>query len=137
MTTDAPGSARRIRRLIGALGVGGAVVLAGARGVWWGVSFLGGAGLAFASFWVTHKLVETLGPPHPDTPPEERTGSSKAVLLGMRYVLIGMACYGMINGLGLHLKAVLGGLLVGAAATLLEVLYELIHGTRNTGYPPV
>lgn len=112
--------------MMAAIALLGAVGFGVARGPWWGVSFLVGAALSGVSFYLTHLVVEHLGPQaSKDDPPS----ASDATLMGMRYVILGAAAYGTISYLGLHLEAVLGGLLVVVAAALIEVLYELIHGT--------
>lgn len=126
MIGDSRAIAKRIGRLMAALAVLGAVGFGVARGAMWGLSFLTGAILAGISFYLTHLLVEHLGPVKPgDDPPS----ASDATLMGMRYVVLGAAAYGTIRYLGLHLEALAGGLMVAVAAVLIEVLYELIHGT--------
>lgn len=111
---------------MGAIALAGAIGFAISRGPWWGLSFLVGAALSGASFWLTHLVVQHLGP---QTSKDDPPSASDATLMGMRYVILGAAAYGTIRYLGLHLEAVLAGLLVAAAAALIEVLYELIHGT--------
>jgi hypothetical protein len=126
MLSDSKAIARRVARMMAALAAAGTLGFGIAKGPWWGLSFLGGAAISAASFFLTHLLVEHLGPQvSKDEPPP----ASNATLMGMRYIVLGAAGYGMIRGLGLQPEAVVGGLLIAVAAVLAEVLYELIHGT--------
>lgn len=126
MVGDSHAIARRVSRTAVALAAAGAAILALSKGPRWGLSFLVGAALSMASFHLTHLLVLRLGPQDPQ---KGGTSAFKSVLMGLRYAILGAAAYATIEGLGLHLEAVLGGLLVAVAATLVEILYELIHGT--------
>lgn len=126
MFDDSRAIARRVGRMIAVLAAVGTVGFGVVKGPWWALSFLGGAVISAASFFLTHLLVEHLGPQQSkDDPPP----ASNATLMGMRYIVLGAAGYGMIRGLGLHPEAVVCGLLAAVAAVLGEVLYELIHGT--------
>jgi len=58
-------------------------------------------------------------------------GSSKpgplaAVLVGLRYLLIGFAIYVIVRFLGVTPAAVVWGLLAAFGAVILEILYELV-----------
>lgn len=53
-------------------------------------------------------------------------GSSSAVLLGLRYVLLGGIAFVIIKYFGVSLLAVFAGLLISVAAVLIEIVYELI-----------
>lgn len=114
----------RVRVFIGLLTLIGFAVLLVAKDATWAVSFLGGAVVSALSFHVMHRFVMAIGPGGVTKP-----STFRIVLLGARYLLIGAVVYGMMRLFGLHLLAALCGLLVTAAATFLEVLYELIHGT--------
>ncbi|MBI3680159.1 MAG: ATP synthase subunit I [Acidobacteria bacterium] len=114
----------RVRRLIWWLtGLGTAALLA-AKGIAWGFGFLLGAAISGGSFHYLHRLVYAI-----NAPGAKKPRAWKAALMGLRYFLIGGILYAMIKLFGLNLVAVLCGLLVTAAAVLLEILYELLHGT--------
>jgi len=52
--------------------------------------------------------------------------SASAVFLGMRYVLLGVICFGIIKFFGVSYLALLAGLLISVAAVLVEIVYELV-----------
>jgi hypothetical protein len=55
-----------------------------------------------------------------------RSGSGAAVMLGLRYLVLGGMCFVIIRFLGVSLPAVFAGLLISVAAVLVEIIYELI-----------
>ena len=83
--------------------------------------FFVGSTIAILNFRWLRKGVGSIG----DTtnPPKRRS----AVLLGMRYVLLGTALYVMMKFFGISLMAALAGLLIPVAAAVVEILYELIY----------
>lgn len=112
---------RRIRRLMVLLGLGGASVLALTKGVGWAAGFLAGACGSVLNYGWLEQVAAGLGP--------GRAGRRMrwAVLFGLRYVLLGLAGYGIVKVFGFSALAVLAGLLVAAAAVLAEMIYELAH----------
>ena len=85
------------------------------------VGFLAGAAIAILNFRWLKRGVGLLG--RAARPPKLRS----AVFLGMRYVVLGLGLYAMMNFFGISLMAVLAGLLIPVAAAILEILYELIY----------
>jgi hypothetical protein len=83
--------------------------------------FFVGSTIAILNFRWLRKGVGSIG----DTtnPPKRRS----AVLLGMRYVLLGTALYVMMKFFGISLMAALAGLLIPVAAAVVEIVYELIY----------
>jgi len=117
-------SVGRMKRIMMALAAIGSVVLLVWKGPAWGIGFLFGSGVSLASFHYTHRFVMAIGAPGS---PKPKTW--KNVLFGSRYLLIGGIAYVTISIFGLNILAALCGLLIAAAAALLEILYEFIHGT--------
>ena len=108
---------RRIGLLIVALGFLGAVGMALIQGFRAGLAFLIGAVVSYASFRGWQRLVSALVPDTKRRPPWFIVRI--LVLTGLAYVII--------KFLGLNVAAALGGLLVSAAAVILELVYELIY----------
>ena len=109
---------RRITWFILALGIAGAVAASWLKGVRTGFGFLIGAALSYLSFWRWQQVINSLG-----ANPRPRSTWSLALRL---LVLVALA-YGIIRLLGLNPAAAVAGLLVSAAAVILEILYELIY----------
>lgn len=114
----------RMKRIMIALGVLGTVVFSIVRGAPWAVGYAIGAAIAVVSFEFTHRFVKAIGPGG-----EAKPKTWKSVLVGTRYLLIGAVVYVMMIIFGFNILAALLGLLTAAAAALIEVLYEFIHGT--------
>ncbi len=103
-----------------ALGVIGSALVLARYGWHDAVGFAVGAGLSYLSFrsWVRFaKFVGASGK-------APVTGS--AVFLALRYVLIGLAIYVIIEGLGSTPGALIVGLLVSFAALTLELLWSAV-----------
>ena len=111
----------RIRRAMLWLSVAGAAVAAGWKGWEWGLGFLAGAAVSLLNFVWLHQSVAALG--------EGARRPRKRLLwfLALRYVLLGLGGYVIVKFFGLNLAAGLIGLLVAAAAVILEIIYELIY----------
>ncbi len=113
-------SEKRVLRLTVALGgVGAAAVLAkyGWRDA---LGFAVGAGLSYLSFRSWGKLAETVGASG------KAPAMGSAVFLTLRYVLIGVAIYAIIEGLGTTPGALIVGLLVSFVALTLELLWSAV-----------
>ncbi|HUQ94926.1 MAG TPA: hypothetical protein VM120_24825 [Bryobacteraceae bacterium] len=130
--TESPEPFHRARRLMWWLaGLGSFAVLA-KSGLMGAASFLIGALIGILSFQLTRRLVMGIG-----ADGGIRPAPWKLLLLGLRYLLVGAILYAMMLLFGLDILASLCGLLIPFSAVLLESLYELIHGTRNSNHPPV
>lgn len=110
--------ARRITRLIMILGAAGAAVLCAVKGLKIGLGFLIGSAVSYLSFWRWQQVVGSLGP-------QPKTRSSWVLVI--RVLVLGAGAYVIIKLLGFNLAAALAGLLVSAAAVILEIIYELIY----------
>jgi len=109
---------RRVSWIILVLAVTGSSALGIAKGIGIGVAFLIGATVSYVSFWGWRQVVDALAPG-----PKKR--SSFPFVL--RILLLLVLAYGIIRYLGLNVAAAASGLLVSAAAVLLELIFELIY----------
>ena len=122
MPQSDPGSyqliTRRVTWLILVLGFGGASGVAVAKGILAGLAFLIGAAVSYLSFWGWQRLVDAITP-------GAKPRTSRFFIL--RILLLGALAYAIIKFLGLNVAVAVTGLLVSAAAVLLELIYELIY----------
>jgi hypothetical protein len=107
-------SEQRVLWLTVVLGTVGAAAVLVRLGVRDALGFLVGAGLSYLSFRSWVRLAANLG------------ASGSAVFLALRYVLIGVAIYAIIEGLGSTPGALIVGLLVSFAALILELLWGAV-----------
>ena len=84
-----------------------------------GLGFAIGSAIAVFNYHLWKRVAHAIG--RPGTKP--RTAS--AVFLGGRYLLLGLVLFAIIKYLGVSPLALLAGLLVPAAAVLVEMVYEL------------
>jgi|SRR5271165_2589836 len=110
---------RRIGILILAIGTVGAGALTSLRGFRMGLAFLIGALISYGSFWGWQHVVLALSPGA-----AQRQRPWKFVF---RIIALGgLACV-IIKLLELNVAAAVTGLLVSAAAVIIEIVYELIY----------
>ncbi len=109
---------RRVTWIILALALTGSAVLAIIKGIRIGLAFLIGATVSYGSFWGWRQLVDAL------TPEPKKRSSFPLVL---RILLLIALAYAIIKFLGLNVAAAASGLLVSAAAVLLELVFELVY----------
>jgi hypothetical protein len=55
-----------------------------------------------------------------------------AVILGLRYVILGGIAYGILKYSAVSLPAMFWGLFVTVAAVILEILFELVYARNGT-----
>ncbi len=82
-----------------------------------------GAVLSFINLKLWKRLANSTGSPG--------RSPASAVLLGLRYLLLGGVIFVIIKYFEVNLLAVLAGLLVSVAAVIVEILYELIFASSN------
>ena len=116
------GVVRRIKRLILILGLLGAIAIATWKGWRFGGGFLIGAATSYFSFWRWQRVVDAVGP--------GGTNGRSPWLLALRFVVLIAAGYVIIDLTGVNQGAAVAGLLVPGAAATIEIVYELIYGTR-------
>jgi hypothetical protein len=110
-------SIRRITWLILILGLVGTACLALLLGLKTSAAFLIGSLLSYASFKGWERLVAGLAP----------NARKRSPWFVARTIALLASAYVIIKFLGLNVAAALGGLLVSAAALILELIYELIY----------
>ncbi len=110
---------RRIRFLTIVVGVSGAVAFWLAQGTRTAAGFLMGAALSILNFQGLSMLANAIGR-------SSKPGPVAAVLIALRYVLIGCALYVIVMVLRFTPTPVLAGLLASFGAVILEIFYELI-----------
>jgi len=113
-------SEQRVLRLTLVLAAIGTLAVLLRLGVRDALGFLIGAGLSYLSFRSWVRMAASLG----DSGKRPATGS--AVFLALRYVLIGLAIYAIIEGLGSTPGALIVGLLVSFAALALDLLWGAV-----------
>src|SRR5262245_51297247 len=106
----------------GMIGVGAAAYFI-ARGWRGAAGFLLGGGIAYLNFRWMRRLVDSLG----EGGKRKKPKPWMAVLLGLRYLLLGLIAYAILRFSEISLTATLAGLFVPAAAVILEILIELIY----------
>ena len=121
-----PRAVGRIFRWMAIVTVAGAIAAAVLRGWTWAAGFLLGAAVSWLNFRWLRQLVENLGETGRPKPPRARV----AVLLGLRYLILGAAGYAILRFSALSLTAALFGLFVAVAAVILEMVFLLVYA-RN------
>ena len=111
---------QRIVRLIVVIGLLGSIAAAIVKGPRFGAGFLLGASLSGVSFWRLKKVVDALS---------GTAGQRSAWIWILRFALLIGAAYVIVKYLEVPPAAVFIGLLVSAAAVIVSMIYELIHGT--------
>jgi ATP synthase I chain len=114
----------RIRLFTAVVGLAGTIVLLLSQGLRPAAGFLAGAALSILNFRGLSMLASAIGG-------TSKPGPLAAVLIALRYVLIGTIIYVIVRFLGVTPAAVIWGLLAAFAAVILEILCELIfriHG---------
>lgn len=110
---------RRIRRLIVILGIAGAAGIASFRGIPTGFAFLIGATASYLSFLGWQQIATAIGP-------DIKKKRSPRYFIVRILAFVALA-YVIMRFLGLSAAAAVAGMLVSAAAVMLEIIYELIY----------
>ena len=110
---------RRVRRFAIVVGLTGTAAILLAYGLRTATGFMFGAALSILNFRGLSMLVNVVGG-------AAKPGALAAVLIALRYLLIGCAIYVIVRFLGVTPGAVVWGLLAAFAAVILEILYEFI-----------
>jgi hypothetical protein len=113
----------RMARTMAVMSTAGILVLFFWQGWQWGIGFALGAAASWLNFRWLKKLVDSLGQ---TVMGKKRPKNRTAVVLGLRYVLLGAAGYVILRFSEISLTAALVGLFVSAAAVVIEILYQLI-----------
>jgi|SRR5579871_4831452 len=110
---------RRIWRLSFAVSFVGTAAWLVVQGLRPAAGFLMGAALSLLNFQGLVMLAHALGG-------SKNSGLKAAILIALRYAIIGVALYVILELLGFAPLPVLSGLLAPFGAAILEILYELI-----------
>ena len=113
---------RRIARATLALSAAACSVLLVWKGWRWSLGFALGAAASYFNFRWLKRVVDALGSDSP-----KRPSRKFAILMGLRYLLLGAGAYAILRFTTLSLPAALTGLFVPAGAVVLEIVYELIY----------
>jgi hypothetical protein len=113
----------RIQFLMVLLGGAGMVVAAVYGGWRWAAGYLLGAIASYVNFRWLKQIVSALS----DAATSKSPGTRVAVIFGLRYLLLGIGAYAILNFSTLSLAAAFFGLFVCVAAVILEILYELMY----------
>lgn len=115
----------RIIQFTAILTIAGAAVYFAVGGWRGSLGFLLGGGIAYLNFYWLKRTVFALGDLSGGKPPKARV----AVVLGLRYLLLGLAAYAILRFSEISVTAFVVGLFAPTAAVILEILIELYAGT--------
>lgn len=112
----------RVGKMMFALAGAGAVALLPWRGWSWTVGWLVGCTASMLNYRWLRRITEVLG--------FGVAKKRKAVIFGLRYLLLGGGAYVILKYTAISLPAALAGLFVPVAAVIVEILIELVYA-RN------
>jgi len=110
----------RIARGTAALAAAGCLVCLILRGWTWALAYLLGAAASYLNFRWLKRVADALGGAL-----TARPSPKFAILIGLRYALLGAGAYVIVNFTSLSLPAALIGLFVPVAAVIIEIVFEL------------
>ena len=116
----------RIRRLTVIIGLAGTVGVLLVRGPRDAGGFLAGAAFSLVSLRSWVRLAEAAG-----GGASTRSARSYGIFLALRYVLLAVALYAIVNVLGITPVATIVGLLVSFAAVIVGILYESVTSKQK------
>src|SRR5579863_5363764 len=116
---------RRIAYGTAGLAGGGCIFCLVWRGWRWGLAYLLGAAASYLNFRWLKRVVDVLGGAL-----TARPSPKFAILIGLRYLLLGAGGYAIVNFTSLSLPAALTGLFVPVAAVIGEIIFELVTDHR-------
>ena len=117
------GAVARIWKISYALSIAGVLAFLAWRGWTWGAGFLLGAALSALNFRWLKQVAIAVG--------SAAAKPRVAVLLGLRYLLLGAGAYVILKYSRISVAAMFWGLFVSIAAVILEILIELAYGSRT------
>jgi hypothetical protein len=112
----------RMGKAMFAMAAGGAIALQVWRGWQWSAGWLLGCAASTFNYRWLRRVIFAAG-----------TGQAKqhkAVLLGLRYLLLGAGAYVILKYTAISLPAALAGLFIPAAAVIVEIVIQLVYA-RN------
>lgn len=120
---------RRIIYLIPAFGVAAGLLAALLHRLDWAEGLIFGSGLAWLNFWWMKRGAEafTLAAAGKCATEKRKGRSATYLAVAFRYVLIGLALYGIFNYLHVPLLSIVIGLCAFAAATITASVWEILQ----------
>ncbi|HXA52393.1 MAG TPA: ATP synthase subunit I [Candidatus Acidoferrum sp.] len=119
MTFTPERAMERMGKLMLALGGAGVIALLVWRGWTWSLGWVLGCTASMLNFHWLRRVTDSLG--------SGTAKDRKAVLLGLRYLLLGGGAYVILKYTAISLPAALAGLFVPVAAVIIEILIELMY----------
>jgi hypothetical protein len=116
----------RMTRGMAALAAAGCLTCLVLRGWRWAVAYLLGAAASCLNFYWLKRVADAL-----TGALKARPSPKFAILIGVRYLLLGAGAYAIVNFTSLSLPAALIGLFVPVAAVILEIVFELIYAPSS------
>jgi hypothetical protein len=121
-----PRAAARIFRTIQIIGAAGIVMAFLAAGWQSAAGFALGAFISALNFYMLRRLIDSIGSAAAgQSPPRNR-----AVVLGFRYLIVGLGAYVILRLTPISLTAVLAGVFVLTAAVFVEVAFEIYYARK-------
>jgi len=111
----------RIWRITAVLSLAGTLLFLLWRGWAWAAGFVLGCAISALNFRWLKQVATALGGP--------AAKPRMAVLLGLRYLLLGAGAYVILKYSGISLAAMFWGLFAAVAAVMIEILIELAYGS--------
>jgi|SRR5713226_1946594 len=112
----------RMSKVMFAMAAGGTIALLVWRGWQWSAGWLLGCVVSTLNYRWLRRVTFSLN--------SGEAKQHKAVLLGLRYVLLGAGAYVILKYTAISLPAALAGLFIPAAAVIVEILIQLVYA-RN------
>src|SRR5438105_9630680 len=112
----------RMAKAMFAMAAGGAIALLVWRGWQWSAGWLLGSAASTLNYRWLRRVIFSIH--------AGEAKDRKAVLLGLRYVLLGGGAYVILKYTAISLPAALAGLFIPAAAVIVEILIQLVYA-RN------
>lgn len=114
----------RIEKGILALSVAGSVAVLAWRGWSWAAGFAVGAAASWLNYRWLKQIADAVGG-------KRRPRARMAVILGLRYLLLGGGAYVILRYSKISVPSALMGLFVSVAAVIIEILFELAYAPRS------
>jgi|SRR5262245_1915211 len=114
----------RIWKLTFAIGAAGSAGVLLWQGWSWGAGFALGAVISALNFHWLKRVVANIG--------SAQAKPRVAVVLGLRYLILGALAYVILKYSAISLHAMFWGLFVAVAAVVLEILFELVYARNGT-----
>ena len=116
----------RMGKAMFAMAAAGAIALLAWRGWQWSAGWLLGCTASTLNYRWLRRVIFSMGASNNPGEAKQR----KAVLFGLRYLLLGGGAYVILKYTEISLPAALAGLFIPAAAVIVEIIIQLVYA-RN------